>query len=814
MNSAHIKEQTMKQATGQVIWLSMLMFTALCLIQKPAAAAQPFPDALQNWTAKGGTAPAVPAKIKGQQALKLPCNFKDSKIPRAYWDKSVRMDLTTCHGIQFKIYCEDSSPVSGFTLYLHSGKGWYATAFDIETASEWNTVKISKADTKWEDSPGGFGNIDSIRLSAWRSGDQDTALYITDLKYMGTDGPIAIIRAESMAGNDPSQQSSAASFARTMADQLDHLGIAYGFMADNDITAERLSGRSLVILPYNPTLPDNARSHLVNYAKAGGKTMIFYLMPAGLETVMGLQKGVHTPQSYPGYFASIRPVGGNPLKLPAQTGQNSWNIMRTAPINGKGTVMAEWYDSNGKQTGLPAVIATENCVYMSHVLIDDDPVNKRDMLLAMIGRACPQAWSQSAGATLNETGQFGPYSSTEEAIAALEKAAKKQPLTGKLLNEALTFNNKARKNFDAGNFAECRSMSGLAKNKLIEAYCSTQSPLKNEYRAFWCHDAFGIAGMTWDQAIKQLADNGFTAIIPNMLWGGVAFYDSSVLPVSPEVTKRGDQVELCAKACKKYNIECHVWKVSWNMGWHVDKAFVDRMNREGRTQVSINGKAYERWLCPSHPANQKLEIDSMLELVRKYDITGIHFDYIRYPGADYCFCDGCRQRFETSLGRKTQNWPSEVKLDGKARREWLDFRRDNINTVVRTVSEQARKIKKDIKISAAVFSNWSTDRDGVGQDWKMWCDKGYLDFVCPMDYTTGNSNFENMVRRQEKWTGRVPCYPGIGLSTWSRSGDICRLIDQVLITREIDTGGFTIFQYGAAEAQNIVPLCGTGLTRK
>ena len=53
--------------------------------------------------------------------------------------------------------------------------------------------------------------------------------------------------------------------------------------------------------------------------------------------------------------------------------------------------------------------------------------------------------------------------------------------------------------------------------------------------------------MTWDQAIKELADNGFTAIFPNMLWGGSAFYQSDVLPVAPEVATRGDQIAQCPR---------------------------------------------------------------------------------------------------------------------------------------------------------------------------------------------------------------------------------------------------------------------------
>ena len=41
----------------------------------------------------------------------------------------------------------------------------------------------------------------------------------------------------------------------------------------------------------------------------------------------------------------------------------------------------------------------------------------------------------------------------------------------------------------------------------------------------------------------------------------------------------------------------------------------------------------------------------MLEVARKYPVDGLHFDYIRYPGRDKCYCDGCRERFEAEIAR-------------------------------------------------------------------------------------------------------------------------------------------------------------------
>jgi len=121
-----------------------------------------------------------------------------------------------------------------------------------------------------------------------------------------------------------------------------------------------------------------------------------------------------------------------------------------------------------------------------------------------------------------------------------------------------------------------------------------------------------------------------------------------------------------------------------------------------------------------------------------------------------------------------------VRSDDSLREQWLDFRRRQITEVVAAVAQRAKKIRPGIKISAAVFRNWPVDRNSVGQDWKLWCDRGYLDFVCPMDYTDSSSHFGRMVEQQLEWAGKVPCYPGIGLSVWSDPSDICKLANKIL----------------------------------
>jgi hypothetical protein len=195
--------------------------------------------------------------------------------------------------------------------------------------------------------------------------------------------------------------------------------------------------------------------------------------------------------------------------------------------------------------------------------------------------------------------------------------------------------------------------------------------------------------------------------------------------------------------------------------------------------------------------NVWLELNSLLEVVRNYPIDGLHLDYIRYPDRTACYCDGCRQRFTEVTLKPIKNWPVDVLEGGIAYAEFQDWRRRQITNLVALISREARQINPRIKVSAAVFGDWESARTSVGQDWKLWVDKGYLDFVCPMDYTTDDAQLERLVARQVRWVnGQVPLY--IGLGAW-RQGDTPAIADQIKRVRALGADGFVLFQYNDRE---------------
>lgn len=204
----------------------------------------------------------------------------------------------------------------------------------------------------------------------------------------------------------------------------------------------------------------------------------------------------------------------------------------------------------------------------------------------------------------------------------------------------------------------------------------------------------------------------------------------------------------------------------------------------------------------------------MVELAKKGP-DGVHFDYIRYPGNEYCFCEGCRARFEAKLGRTVENWPGDVSGEkATLKKEWREFRTDNITKVVKTVAERVRNEAPGVQISAALFRNPISDPETVAQDWPSWCREGLLDFACHMDYVDSAAMFRSQVKTQMGVVGKVRMYPGIGLSCWQNDGaDGVKLAKQIQVTRDLGLGGFTVFNFDR-RAERVLPLMRTGVTRE
>ncbi|MDQ0290296.1 glycoside hydrolase family 10 protein [Oligosphaera ethanolica] len=740
---------------------------------------------------------------------RLPINLAGTTHSRASWDIAVKLDLASARGIQFDVFCRDVAPIDSMRIYFRSGDGWYATSFDTQYTDQWNRVVIDKAKTGIEGSPAGWEHIDAIRISFWRGDNQDSVAAIANLAIVGSNPDIIVVRAESNIHANNPESKGYSSYAASFSSTVDALNIACATLSDLDLNAAMLETPSIVVLPYNPRMPDDALALLQQYAARGGKIIACYSLAPGIAELLGITDSswqrAEAAGGYMGFQATPARLPGQPDFAP-QTSPHS-NIVKAMTA---GQIIATWRNTDGSDSGQPAVVVTPNGAFVGHVWNNPQENSKRQFLMAVIGHLAPKLWEQAARAEFARIGVIGrhhDFAALSAAMPANANAAAKADLAA-----ANTLRQQALDALAAGNWQDGIALSSQASDRALAAWCRIQPSQADDFRGFWCHSAFGLPGKTWDEAIKFLADHGFNAIAPNMLWGATSFYPSKVLTPDKSVATSGDQVAQCLSACAKYGVKCHVWKVNWNCGSRASKEVIDALVAQKRTQKSYDGTENPRWLCPSNPINQQQEIDAMVELVRNYPtLDGIHFDYIRYPGQDGCFCDGCRERFQQRIGTVVDNWPQDLRSNDDLRAQWLQFRRDAINTVVQQVHAQAKKVRPNIQISAAVFSNWPTCRDDIGQDWSMWCERDWLDFVCPMNYRDSNLEFQNLCRRQSAWAHKVPLYPGIGMSCWKTPGDAVKFSEQIAVVRQAGLRGFMVFDYDR-NALGCLPMLSLGAT--
>ena len=334
-----------------------------------------------------------------------------------------------------------------------------------------------------------------------------------------------------------------------------------------------------------------------------------------------------------------------------------------------------------------------------------------------------------------------------------------------------------------------------------------------ETRAMWCHNPFGLKDRTWEESVKFLKTNGFNMLVPNLCLAFTAYYESKVLPVSPDVARRGDQLEDCLRACRKYGVSCHPWRVCWNCGSAASAQQVERLSAEGRFQVGRDGNPVGRWLCPTHPENRRLELEAVAELAGK-GADGVHLDYIRYPGRDGCFCSRCRGLFERRIGRVVEDWPAGLDKDAALAEAWVKFRCDVISWLVRSASERVHADFPGVKVSAAVAGDAREAEKDRGQDWIRWCRNGWLDVVCPMDYTSSSLWFSSVIARQRCQAGNAVLLPGIGLSCWEEAD-----MDAETVSRHVESvranglEGFIVFDF-SSRAVKVLPELRQGILTK
>jgi uncharacterized lipoprotein YddW (UPF0748 family) len=294
--------------------------------------------------------------------------------------------------------------------------------------------------------------------------------------------------------------------------------------------------------------------------------------------------------------------------------------------------------------------------------------------------------------------------------------------------------------------------------------------------------------------VERLAAAGFGLIVPCLKVHGPVHYQSRIAKVA-EWCRDWDPLAALAEEAKRAGVKVHAWLCVFPEG--EGSALVGA--RPNLSAQDREGKRVD-WACPRDPAVQGYEF-SLYEELMAYDVAGIHLDYIRYGDSKTCYCPRCREAFAERYG------VDPVRLDWRDSLwgDWILFRSLPVTQFVERLRKAALGRKKEL--SAAVFPDFPGCYVGVGQNWADWAERGLLDLLLPMNYTSSTEVARSRTVQHLGYVGgRMPVWEGLGKNSHASYLPTRNLLAQAEAALSAGADGICLFSHAAVRDEDLRAL--------
>ncbi|MEO6613172.1 MAG: family 10 glycosylhydrolase, partial [Chitinophagaceae bacterium] len=327
-----------------------------------------------------------------------------------------------------------------------------------------------------------------------------------------------------------------------------------------------------------------------------------------------------------------------------------------------------------------------------------------------------------------------------------------------------------------------------------------------EFRAAWVAT---VANINWPskpglpveeqkaEAIKLLdflSTNNFNAVILQVRPQCDALYKSDLEPWSYYLTgQQGkapdpfyDPLEFWVKEAHDRGIELHVWLNPYRAHHKDGKEISDQsVVKKHPSQVVYLKEGYW-WMDPAQKATQDLTANVVMDIVKRYDIDGVHFDDYFYPYPSY----NGNVDFPDSA-----SWAAYQQGGGKLSRG--DWRRDAVNTLIERLYKEIKAVKPSVKFGLSPFGIWRpgypesiSGFDQYNQlyaDAKLWLNKGWVDYFTPQLYWPINRISQSFPVLLGWWesenTMKRHLWPGISVGGDTSAKNVNEILSEIMISR-------------------------------
>jgi len=294
------------------------------------------------------------------------------------------------------------------------------------------------------------------------------------------------------------------------------------------------------------------------------------------------------------------------------------------------------------------------------------------------------------------------------------------------------------------------------------------SPLKREFRAVWVATFHNIdwpskKGLPVSQQKREFRDllskqkkNGMNAVVVQIRPSGDAFYESQYAPWSEYLSgTQGespnpyyDPLGFMVKTTHDQNMEFHAWFNPFRAVSHVRFSSVAYNNVSKQHPDWVFQYGDRIYLNPGLPAVRKYLVSTVMELVKNYDIDGLHFDDYFYPYTKDGIALPDRGTFRTY---------------GQGFNHIDDWRRSNIDAFIKELSDSLQQVAPHVKFGISPVGIWRnkskdprgsnsrvshTSYDMLYADVRKWLELGWIDYVAPQLYWSTrhpSANYEHLL---------------------------------------------------------------------
>ncbi len=369
-------------------------------------------------------------------------------------------------------------------------------------------------------------------------------------------------------------------------------------------------------------------------------------------------------------------------------------------------------------------------------------------------------------------------------------------------------------------------------------------PAPREFRAVWVST---VANIDWPSradlsVAKQKAEIETTldraralnlnAIILQVRPSADAIYPSQLEPWSEYLTGRQgrapepfyDPLKTWIDSAHARGMELHAWFNPYRARHSTAKTPNVREHIAVRNPAAVKAYGKTLWMDPGEPAAADQTLAVMLDVVKRYDVDGVHIDDYFYPYPITADAGPGDNGLSATANRPEIDFPDEpswgryVAGGGKLGR--ADWRRDNVNALVARIYSGVHKEKPWVKVGISPFGLPKPERRPAGiigfsqydklyADAELWFNKGWVDYFSPQLYWPAAQAGQAFPVLLDYWmtqnlAGRA-LWPGLYTSRvgdkTARAFPVEEITGQIDITRARSVGGQVHFSM-AALSQN------------